>query len=207
MDNYFGMLGLPGTFVLSEAMMLYALILALVKRRKDRWFCFAGMLTSSIGDLFMTRFMNIEDIFPNCFMIGVAVFMLAHIFYFNAYRLLAKSKGYKVCNKGMYGAVIMAAMAVIYFTIVCIQRKDFSMYPLVWIYLSVISLNCAMIFSYTWSSFKKKPVMVLAAVGILAFWLSDFIIGLDVIAGITEFNYLIWWLYPIGQILVISCEE
>ncbi len=155
----------------------------------------------------MTRFMNIEDIFPNCFMIGVGVFMLAHVFYFNAYRLLAKSKGYKLINKGMLGAVIMALIAVVYFTGVCIQKKDFSMYPLVWIYLSVISLSCAMIFSYTWSSFKKRPIMVLAAVGILSFWLSDYIIGLGVIAGISRYDYLIWWLYPIGQILVISCDE
>ena len=32
---------------------------------------------------------------------------------------------------------------------------------------------------------------------------SDFIIGLNWLGGISEFDKYIWWLYPIGQILLL----
>jgi hypothetical protein len=43
---------------------------------------------------------------------------------------------------------------------------------------------------------------VFCAVGALSFFISDLIIGLDALAGISTFGHLIWWYYPIGQILL-----
>ena len=138
----------------------------------------------------------------NLYLPYASLFMAAHVLYIISYRLLAKSKGYRFFNGGVIAAVAIALACLVYFTVVCFQRNDFSMYFLCLLYLIVITANCATIFSYGWSSFKKKPYLILCAVGALSFFISDFIIGLDALAGIYDWGYLIWWLYPIGQILL-----
>ncbi|MBR5869425.1 MAG: hypothetical protein IKZ09_00180 [Clostridia bacterium] len=202
MNEYFACFGLPGTFVLTWLISLIAVILALLRRKTYAYFCAAGMVVSSCGDMFMTRFGNIPEIFPNYFIIGASLFMAAHVLYIISYRLLAKSKGYRYFNGGVIAAIAIALACLIYFTVICCQRNDFSMYVLCMIYLAVITVNCAAIFSYAWSSAKKQPYLILCAVGALSFFFSDFIIGLDALAGIYDYGYLIWWLYPIGQILL-----
>ena len=202
MNEYFACFGLPGTFVLTWLITLLAIIFAVIRRKQYAYFCAAAMFVSSCGDMFMTRFGRIPEIFPNYFIIGASLFMAAHVLYIIAYRLLAKSKGYRFFNGGVIAAVAIALACLVYFTVVCFQRNDFSMYFLCLLYLIVITANCAVIFSYGWSSFKKKPYLILCAVGALSFFLPDFIIGLDALAGIYDWGYLIWWLYPIGQILL-----
>ena len=202
MNEYFACFGLPGTFVLTWLISLIAVILAVIRRKKYAYFCAAAMVMSSCGDMFMTRFGNITEIFPNYFMIGAGLFIVAHVLYTVSYRLLAKSKGYRYCNGGVIAAIVIALACVVYFTIICAQRNDFSMYFLCMLYLIVITVNCATVFSYAWFSAKKAPYLVLCAVGALSFLISDLIIGLDALAGIYDYGYLIWWYYPIGQILL-----
>ncbi|MBQ8576547.1 MAG: hypothetical protein IJ449_01050 [Clostridia bacterium] len=205
MNEYFAWFGLPGTFVLTMLMSLLSLVLAVCKKKKAAWICFAAMATSSVGDLFMTRFGNLEEIFGgNCFVLGAAFFMVAHILYLTSYRMYAKAKSYKFFNGGVVAALVIALACLVYFTVVCAQRNDFSMYFLCMLYLIVITCNCATIFSYAWASVTegKKPYMALAGIGALSFLLSDMIIGLDALAGISDFGWLIWWLYPVGQILI-----
>jgi len=81
--------------------------------------------------------------------------------------------------------------------------KDRTIYPLAVPYLVIITANCAVIFSYTWGAFPSRSLSLLAASGALSFFLSDAIIGLSRLVHIHRFNGLIWWLYPIGQILLI----
>ena len=202
MSSYFAWFGLPGTFVLTWLMTLLSIVLAVCRRRRHAYFCAAAMFISSCGDMFMTRFGNIEEIFPNYFIIGAAFFMLAHVMYTITYRTLAKSKGYRYFNGGVIVSLLIALACLVYFTVICAQRSDFSMYFLCMLYLAVITVNCSTIFSYAWSSAKSRPVLVMCAVGALSFFLSDLIIGLDTLAGISDFGHLIWWLYPIGQILI-----
>ena len=202
MNEYFACFGLPGTFVLTWLISVTAVILALIRRKKYAYFCAAAMVISSCGDMFMTRFGKIPEIFPNYFLIGASLFMLAHVLYIVSYRMLTKSKGYGFFNGGVITAIAIALACLVYFTVVCIRRGDFSMYFLCMLYLIVITANCSVIFSYAWSSAKKKPYLILCAVGALSFFLSDMIIGLDALACIYDYGYLIWWLYPIGQILL-----
>ena len=44
-----------------------------------------------------------------------------------------------------------------------------------------------------------------AAAGALVFFLSDLIIGMGALCQVNQFDSLIWWLYPIGQLLLILC--
>lgn len=202
MHEYFAVFGLPGTFVLTWLISLVAVILALLRRQKYAYFCAAAMVISSCADMFMTRFGRIPELFPNYFIIGAALFMVAHVLYAVSYRTLAKSKGYRYFNGGVITAIVIALACVAYFTVVCAQRSDFSMFFLCMLYLIVIIGNCAAVFSYAWSAAKKKPYLVLCAVGALSFFVSDLCIGLEVLAGIYDYSFLVWWFYPIGQILL-----
>ena len=207
MSHYFAWFGLPGTFVLSVLMSVLAVALALFRRSKHRWFCAAAMVISTLGDVFMTRFMDIDEIFPNYFVIGAVLFMIAHVMYCLCYRTLIKQKGFRVFNGGVIAAQIIAAVCVVYFSAVCIRRQSLSIFPLAMVYLCAISSSCSMIYSYTWSEFKRRPLVIFASIGAVSLFLSDLIIGLDAMAGVTQFNYLIWWLHPIGQILIILSAE
>jgi uncharacterized membrane protein YhhN len=207
MSSYFSWFGLPGTFVLSILMSLLALTLALLRPSRHRWLCAAAMGVSSLGDVFMTRFMDIDLIFPNYFIIGAAFFMLAHVLYILTYRTLMKKKGYRFFNGGVTAAVLMALACLIYFTVICFRQGNFGMFFLCMAYLVVITANCSFIFSYTVSDFKARPIVILAALGALSFFVSDLIIGLGTLANINSFGYLIWWFYPIGQILLITSAE
>ena len=202
MHEYFACFGLPGSFVLTWLISLLALILAVIRRKKYAFICAAAMLVSSCGDMFMTRFGRIPEIFPNYFVIGASLFMVSHVLYTVSYRMLAKSKNYRYLNGGVITAILIALSCLVYFTVVCFQRNDFSMYFLCLLYLIVITVNCATVFSYAWSAAKTKPYLVLCAVGALSFYISDMFIGLEALAGIYDFSFLVWWFYPIGQILL-----
>ena len=207
MSSYFAWFGLNGSLVLTLLMSLLAIVLAAIrlagdKTRKYAYFCAAAMLMSSLGDIFLMHLDFIEQNLPNYFIWGAACFMVAHVLYTLAFLKLGRSKGYRYFNGGVIAAIVIALACLVYFTVICAQRQDFSMYALCMIYLAVIGTNCATIFSYAWSSFQKKPYLVMCAVGALSFFISDLIIGLDILAGISDFGHLIWWYYPIGQILL-----
>ena len=202
MHEYFACFGLPGTFVLTWLISLLALTLAVIRRKKYAFICAAAMVISSCADMFMTRFGRIPELFPNYFIIGASLFMVSHVLYTVSYLTLARSKGYRYCNGGMITAVVIAVVCLVYFTVVCYQRNDFSMYFLCLLYLIVITVNCATVFSYAWSAVKKKPYLIFCAVGALSFFISDMLLGLEVLAGIYDYSFLVWWFYPIGQILL-----
>lgn len=205
MNHYFSWFGLPGSFVLTILLSLLALVLALLSPSPSRWFCFAAMAASSIGDIFLMRFHGLERIFPNYFVIGAAFFMLAHLLYFNTYRLLAKKHSYPFMNTGVIIIAVIAVICLVYFTVICTQRAhfDWRRYFLAMIYLCMISLGSSMIFSYSFSHMHVNPFSLIAAIGALSFLISDLIIGLGLLAGIPRFDHLIWWFYPIGQVLII----
>ena len=207
MSSYFGWFGLPGTFVLTVLMSLLALTLALLRPSRHRWLCFSAMALSSIGDLFMTNFGNLRNLFPNTFVIGAVFFMAAHVMYFFTYRALLKRKRFRFFNPAVVCSLIIGALLLAYFTYQCSRLSDFELYPLCVIYLVFIIAGCAMMFSYSWSSFKSRPLSIFAAIGALSFLISDAIIGLDFLAGITQYGHLIWWFYPIGQILIVSSAD
>ena len=60
-----------------------------------------------------------------------------------------------------------------------------------------------MAFSYAWSQGFSNLLALLAAAGAVSFFVSDLFIGLGMVTGVTRYDHLIWWYYPIGQILLI----
>ena len=204
MNEYFAWFGLPGAFVLTMLLSLTALIPAILRPKKERWLVFAAMAMSSVGDLFMMNFGSLGRIFPDTFATGAAAFMIAHLIYICAFRTMAKKRGGRFLNGGAALAGLIALGCAVYFTKICMDRNFFSRFGLAMAYLAVIGLNLAAIFSYAWTGFGKNPLTLLAAIGAASFFASDFIIGLGVLASNFRYDWLIWWLYPIGQLLLIT---
>lgn len=204
MDRFFRWFNLPGSFVLTLLMSAFAFVLALIFPSPARWLCFAAMAFSSVGDIFLMRFRGLDRIFPNYFVIGAAFFMLAHLLYTGCFALRIRGIGAAYLNGGAVIALVIAAVCFAYFTKLCMEPGRRSQYPLILAYLIIISINCMSVFSYAWSSAASHPAAILAAVGALSFLLSDLIIGLGMAADIRKYDHLIWWLYPIGQILLIA---
>lgn len=204
MSKYFEWFGLPGSFVLTLLMSVFALVMALIFPSHARWLCFAAMAFSSVGDIFLMRFGGLDKVFPNYFMIGAAFFMLAHLLYAACFTLRIRESGAAFFNAGAVIALVIAAVCFAYFAKLCMEPGRRDQYPLILVYLIIISINCMSIFSYAYSSAGRHPMAILAAVGAVSFLLSDLIIGLGMAAGINQYDHLIWWLYPIGQILIIA---
>lgn len=204
MNKYFACFGLPGTFVLTMLLSLTALVLALTGPKKpERWLVFLAMAFSSVGDIFMTNFRGISRYFADSFACGAAAFMISHVFYTIAYLRMAKKRGCRFMNIGVIAACAVVVACAAYFTRACLLRRSFGRFPLAMIYLAIIGTDLAAAFSYAWAWMKKNPLVLLAALGAATFFASDFVIGLGMLARITKYDYLIWWLYPIGQILMI----
>jgi len=200
MDKYFRIGNIPGSFPLTIGMSALALILALVYKTPDRWLCFAAMLVSSVGDILLMDISALSKKIPHSFVGGASAFMLAHIFYLFAFLSLIRGNGLRWLSPGVWVAVVVGIALLIY---ILPQVKDGRMLPLLMIYLGVILLNCATVFSYSWQTFASDPTVLLPAIGVFSFLISDVIIGLGVLLLNHKYDGLIWWFYPIGQILLI----
>ena len=201
MEKHFAWFGLKGALVLTMLLSASALVSAAAVPSTARWLCFAAMLMSSVGDIFLMHFNAIERNIPNYFLFGAAFFMLAHLLYTACFSVKIRASGAAYFNGGAVIALIIAAACLVYFLSVC-QNK--SQLPLALVYLAIITLNCMTVFSYAWSSGIGKPLALVAAVGALSFLASDLIIGFGLLANIHRYDWLIWWLYPIGQALLIA---
>ena len=202
MDRYFRWFGLPGAVVLSSLMSALALVLALCDSTPVRWLCFAAMALSSVGDVFLAHLTKLNTRFRSCFLIGTVFFMAAHIFYCLCYNMKLQAVGGSLWNPGTAIAGIIGISAAIRLLLLSLKSGRTQKLPLIFVYLAVILLNCTVVLSYAWAQ-RMQFSAVCAAVGMVSFLLSDLIIGLSLTGGIHRFDRLTWWLYPIGQILLI----
>lgn len=203
MDRFFRCAGLPGALPLTGLMSLLALILAILFPSPARWLCFAAMLFSSVGDIFLMHLPAIEKKLPNYFVFGAASFMAAHVLYALCYYRLIRQSGAAVLNPGAWGMVVIALAMAAWFILSARKTGRMDQLPLILVYIVMISLDAGMVVSYAWSQGLQNPLTLLAAAGAASFLVSDLIIGLGMVTGITCYDHLIWWYYPIGQILMI----
>lgn len=203
MDKYFKCFGLPGSLPLTGLMSLLAVVLALAFPTQARWLCAAAMILSSVGDIFLMHLPVIEKNIPHYFYIGAGFFMAAHMLYALCYARLIRQSGAAIFNPGAAILLVIAAVMAAWFILSARARGRMDQLPLILVYIALISLDCMMVFSYAWSQGMTNPLAILAAAGAVSFFLSDLIIGLGIVMGVKDYDHLIWWLYPIGQILMI----
>ena len=207
MNKYFAWFGMQGTFVLTVLMSAFALVLAIIFPDKSRWFCLAAMIFSSFGDLVLTNFRNISYKlpFPSIYL-GVVLFAIAHVFYTCGYLRLAKGLDGTFWNPGAFVALAIVILCAAYVLISGIRNgnRQWMLILVCLVYAFVIGVNCVTVFSFSWNVRSWRSI---AALGALSFYLSDILIGLEMISRIHK-NWIqegIWWLYPVGQILLILC--
>lgn len=205
MNQYFAWFGLSGTLVLTSLLSLLAIVLALVFRTRDRVLCAVGMVFCSGGDIVLARLFGIGELLPGTyFFLGAGLFIVGHLFYIAAYRDLIRSRGLALKNKGFYGGIAFTVLVFAVLTIYMLVSNTFpgaAMFAICLAYACIIGSDLSVIWSYAWA---RKGVYLLAAVGVLVFFLPDLIIGMGRLCGIGRFDHLIWWLYPIGQLGVIA---
>lgn len=204
MNQYFAWFGLSGTLVLTSLLSLMAVVLFALFRTKDRALCAVGMLLCSAGDIVLGGLFGIKEAMPGTyFFLGAGLFILGHLLYIAAYRALIAAKGYQVFNTGFRGGVVFTILVFAAITVYMVAGGTFpgpAMYGICLVYAVIIGADLSVIWSYAWS---RRGVRSLVAVGVLVFFLSDLIIGVGRLCGIHQFDALIWWLYPVGQFLVI----
>ncbi len=201
MERYFRWFGLPGAFVLTVLMSAFALVLAIVFPSADRWLCFAAMVCSSLGDIFLMNFRGIRRklSFPYS---GECAFALSHLLYIAAYRTLIRTDGHRLLNPGFLTAVLLIGTAGFVLMAFAIKKRraERAMILVCMLYMLVIGAACATVWSYAWSAGGWR---VLGAVGSLSFVVSDYFIGMSRLTGYRGCDDLIWWFYPVGQILLL----
>ena len=204
MHIYFNWFGLPGTLVLTSLLSLFALVRAVCSPTPVHWVCFAAMVLSSVGDLFLTHLQKMGGRYPNSFTIGAVFFMAAHLVYSLCYGMkLFNTAGALRWNTGTAFAFGIGAAALALMLFLSIRHHRTGSLPIILIYLVIITFNCAVIFTYAWAHQLRSLSAICAAVGVFSFLLSDLVIGLSMAGNIHRFDSLIWWLYPIGQFLLI----
>jgi len=201
MDSYFRWYGLPGSVVLTALLSALALILALCNPTPVRWVCFAAMALSSVGDLFLARFGGLDRIFPNYFVIGAGFFMAAHILYILCYGMKIHGSGALFWNGGAIAAIAIGVIIAFLLCRLAMSTGNMSVLLLILVYALIIVGNCMTVFSYAWST--HSFFSFLAVVGVISFFASDLVIGLGIAGDIHQYDFLIWWLYPVGQVLLI----
>jgi hypothetical protein len=205
LSQYFAWFGLPGSFVLTCLISLLALVLALIFRTSDRFIAAGAMFICSVGDIFMMDWNGVDTKVTELTgfgFTGPVLFMIGHLMYFWAFMILLTRFGHRFLGDGTFYGLGICTMTFIIMTALFIMRpdRDIPTYILGMIYLMVIGLAMLAVFSFTFAEGKWR---LISAVGIMSFFLSDFIIGLGWIGGINYFDQYIWWLYPIGQILLL----
>lgn len=204
MNSYFAWFGLSGSLVLTSLLSLTAILLAAVFRTKDRFLCALGMLFCSGGDIFLAGVFGLDELLPNAFFfIGAGLFIIGHLFYIAAYNTLIHKREYNLRNRGFYGGAAFTFVVFAAITAYMLSSGTFpgaAMYGMCLAYAVIIGGDLSVIWSYAYS---HRGIRSLAALGVLVFFVSDLIIGVGKLCDIHQFDYLIWWLYPIGQIGVI----
>jgi len=203
MDKLFGWFGLPGGIVLTALLSAFALVRALLDPTPVHLICFAAMAFSSAGDIFLAHLKRLTDRFKHCFEIGAVLFMISHVLYTLCYGMKLRMQGAILPNGGTVLAVSLGALSAATLITLAVRKERTRHLPLALIYLSIIMLNCATVLTFAWPQLLSSFSAVCAALGVLSFMLSDFIIGLGLAGKINRYDALIWWFYPIGQILLI----
>lgn len=206
MHRFFRWFGLPGRLVLSVLMSLYAIILAITVISTGALLCMLAMLLSTLGDIILMDYKPITGKLPaSGFTAGAIAFAAAHCVYTAAYVTRIKALGSSYINIGFYiGIALFACSVITLFLLKSGNKKDIGKMLLLGIcYLALISTNCTTVFSY---GISRGGVGYLAIAGAVSFFISDFFIALDKIGGIKlkHRTDIIWWFYPIGQILLLT---
>jgi uncharacterized membrane protein YhhN len=160
------------------------------------------MMFSFIGDFALNYSTSPSERPFEWFLVGGVSFVAAHIFYCISYIIKASIKGISFFNVGALIVFVMMIVITIYFLVKAKEMRRSKLFIFATIYLWLTSVNYMVVISYAVSI---KSIESIVALGGLSFLASDVIIGLEQLTGLKSktARELVWWLYPIGQIILI----
>ena len=196
----------PGKITLSFLMLVYAIVLFVVIKSKDRAICVLAMIFSFVGDVSLNHNPDHSKQTNKDFIVGGISFIVAHVFYCVAYNTKIKVLGYTVFNPGAKFALIILLLITIMVILWNLTKEIYftnKLFNFGLLYLWMTGINYITIFSY---SYSVKGIQSIAAIGGLMFLASDIIIGLEKFFKLKSklARELVWWLYPLGQIILIT---
>ena len=194
---------IPGKIVLSFLMLLFAIFLHIFFKDSKSSFCILAMSFSFIGDIALNHKQTHDEQSNKDFIVGGISFILAHMFYCITYFQKIQINHYKLLNFGAFISVTILIAVTIFMLIKLNSNSPLVLSLFGFVYLWLTGINYISIFSYAYS---VKSIESIAALGGLMFLASDVIIGLEKFLGMKSkfVRELVWWLYPIGQIIIIA---
>ncbi len=192
----------PGKIVLSILMLLLSLLMVVIFPSFDRLLCLFALFFSVFGDFCLNYTPNNRKVTKEGFIVGGVSFIFAHLVFSFAYYFKIDQHGFELVNVGFYTAIVILVLVSAYLIVKSKKRRDHDIFVFGLLYLWMTGINYAIIFSY---AFSVKSIESLAMLGGLSFLASDVIIGCERILDYHSklARELVWWLYPIGQIIMI----
>lgn len=188
--------------ILSISLSILSTILFLIYKNKERKLCMFAMLSSTVGDVFMTDMVNVGSMSTY---FGAFFFILAHIIYAYCFIKRSKEKEYKFVNFGFYLGLVLMMLMIITLTILMFSKtkKIQPMYFPLLAYIFFIGVNTISQYSY---AFNEKGLRKMLMIGMLLFVISDFLVFLPMLNICKEsptYNDYIWFTYVPAQLLIL----
>lgn len=194
-----------GKIILSFLMLVFAFVMSLAVKGLDRTVAFYGMLFAFGGDLLLNFRCDKKSAVR--FALGAASFAIAHLCYTFAYCYKMWQQKLLVLNEGLVIAFVLLVITTITVLGIAAMERRIKMEGLFFMgigYLWITGLDYMIISAYGWS--VKDLSGVIAIIGAWSFFASDLIIGAEKFFGLKSkiARELVWWLYPLGQIMIIA---
>ncbi len=192
----------PGKIILSFLMFIFSIVIFFIWPSLERFICFAAVFFSFLGDIMLNskRDHNLQT--DSDVLFGGIAFIFAHIFFCGAYlsEILLYRKRFSI-----YGPILALVILISITAFMLYKKKRDERTKLFYFgiaYLWLTGINYSTVFAY---AFSVKSIKSLCMLGGLMFLASDVIIGCEKFLGLRSklARELVWWLYPIGQILLI----
>jgi len=202
MDRYFRIAKIEGKLILTLLMSLLSVVLVLLLPTADRRLCCAAMLCGTAGDLLLMNYGEVQSALrlPRQ-LYGSAFFAAGHLFYALAFLSLAAKRGGTVQDAMSIGAVLFV-LTLGAGLILFLRNGGKKVLPMLGMSVYLLFL-CASSASALLAALALGGLRWVSAAGGALFFASDVLIGYKCLTGKTELNRFVWWLYPIGQILLL----
>lgn len=190
--------------IISLSLSLLSVVLYFALKGEERKRCMYAMLLCTVGDFFMVNFFPIGEMSTY---IGAAFFMIGHVIYGLAFIKASKRKNYVIFNKAMklgIASVILCTIVLGILAFVVPETPQIVMYCLILVYIAVIAFNLASQFSYAYS---EKGTRYFLIVAMSLFFVSDFVIFLNMLSITPAYNDFVWATYIPAQLLIILFNQ
>ena len=197
---------IPTKIVASFMILIYAITMAVIKERMDAIICIIAVIFCFFGDISLNHKVNHSEQTNRDFIIGLAMFAIAHIFYTISYAVKVEFFYSNIAMKPINWLPFLALDIALILFIDMIIKKYTNISPnynrIILIYIIIIVTDFSMILFY---AVLEKSVNSTAVFGIVFLIISDFLIAFEKFANVKNLviRKLVWIFYILGQIIVI----